>query len=431
MYSNRIFIHQHEVHLLKKLIIRGPCKFNDEIFIQGSKNSVLPIIASSIVSRKECIIKNCPDILDVHTSIEILNHIGCKTKFEDSTLYINSENISNNEIPDQLMRKMRSSIIFLGALIARTGRAKLSLPGGCELGPRPIDIHLSSLQQLGISIKTSHGEIDCKIVDKIIGTDISLPFPSVGATENIILSSLICEGKTTINNASREPEIVDLANFLNKMGAKIYNAGTSKITIEGVKTFQSCEHKIISDRIVAITYMCIASSTGSTMTLKNINSEHLSVPISLFEEMGCCIQKKKKSLKIISPERLFSIREIRTMPYPGFPTDALPLFMSCLSVANGTSILIENIFKNRFRHVQELCRFGAKIKTEGNVAVIEGIPYLSGADVQATDLRGAASLLISAIASYGTSTISNLDYLLRGYDISYLLSEKKFELIES
>lgn len=416
---------------MKKLIIRGPCKFNDEIFIQGAKNSVLPIIASSIISRKECIIKDCPNILDVHTSIEILNHLGCKTKFEDSTLYINSENISNNEIPDRLMRKMRSSIIFLGALISRTGRAKLSLPGGCELGPRPIDIHLTSLQQLGISIKTSHGKIECKILDKIVGTDISLPFPSVGATENIILSSLICEGKTTINNASREPEIVDLANFLNKMGAKVYNAGTSKITIEGVREFKSCEHKVIPDRIVAITYMCIASSTGSTMTLKNVKHEHLSVPISVFEEMGCCIQKKKKSLKIMPPERLFPIREIRTMPYPGFPTDALPLIMSCLCLSNGTSVLIENIFKNRFRHIQELCRFGAKIKTEGNIAIVEGVPYLSGADVQAMDLRGAASLLISAISAYGTSTISNLDYLLRGYDISYLLSEKSFELIES
>ena len=414
---------------MKKLIVHGPCKFNDDIYIQGSKNSVLPIISSSIISRKECIIKNCPNILDVHTSIEILNYLGCKTKFENSTLYINSENISSNEIPDHLMRKMRSSIIFLGALLARTGRAKLSLPGGCELGPRPIDMHLLALQQLGVSIKTSHGKIDCKIIDKIVGTEISLPFPSVGATENIILASLICEGKTTINNASREPEIVDLSNFLNKMGAKIYNAGTSKITIEGVKTFKSCEHKVIPDRIVAITYMCIASSTGSTMTLKNINTEHLNVPISVFEEMGCSIQKSKKSLKIISPERLFSVGEIRTMPYPGFPTDALPLIMSCLCIANGTSVLIENIFKNRFRHIQELCRFGAKIKTEGNVAIIEGIPYLSGADVQATDLRGAASLLISAFSSYGTSTISNLDYLLRGYDISYLLSEKKCELI--
>lgn len=415
---------------MSSLVVFGRYNLDEEISVQGAKNSVLPILASSILSRGECIIKNCPNILDVHTSLEILNYLGCKTKFEKSTICVNSENISKNEIPDHLMRKMRSSIIFMGALIARTGRAKLSLPGGCELGPRPIDMHISSMKQLGISIKMEHGELECKIADKIVGTNISLPFPSVGATENIILASSICEGTTTINNASCEPEVVDLINFMNKIGARIHGGGSGKITIEGVKKFSSCEHKIIPDRIVATTILGIASSTKNTVTLRNINTEHMNAPISVFEEMGCKIEKSQDSIKITSPERLLPVKEVRSTPYPGFPTDAIPIIMSCLCTADGVSVIVENIFKNRFRHVEELCRFGAKIKTEGNIAIISGVPYFSGANVKAKDLRGAASLLIAALSSHGKSIISNVEFLLRGYDISNLLSKKTAKIIK-
>lgn len=413
---------------MSRLIISGPYKFNDEIYVQGAKNSILPILASSIISRGECIIRNCPDILDVHTTIEILHYIGCKVKFEDSTICVNSENIVKNEIPEDLMRKMRSSIIFLGALIARTGRAKISLPGGCELGPRPIDMHVSSLKQLGVSVEIINGCLDFKIINKISEANISLPFPSVGATENIILASSICKGTVTINNASCEPEIVDLANFLKKIGVKIYGEGRNQIKVQGANKFHGCEHEIISDRIVATTILGAAATTGGAVTLKGINCEHLDAPISVFEEMGCFISKEKNALKMSAPEKLLPVKEVRSMPYPGFPTDSIPIMTACLCTANGVSILVENIFKNRFRHVEELCRFGANIKVEGNIAIINGVSHLFSSNVEAKDLRGAAALLIAALKSHGTSTISNIDFLLRGYDLSKLIPKTIYKL---
>lgn len=417
-----------EVHLMSRLIISGPYKFSDEVSVQGAKNSILPILASSIISRSECIIKNCPNILDVHTTIEILRYIGCKVKFEDSTICVNSENILKNEIPEKLMRKMRSSITFLGALIARTGRAKISLPGGCELGPRPIDMHISSLKQLGISVEVINGSLDFKVINKVSEANISLPFPSVGATENIILVSSICKGTVTINNASCEPEIVDLVNFLKKIGIKIYGEGGNQIKIQGTDKFSGCEHEVIPDRIVATTLLGATATTGGTITLKNINCEHLNVPISVFEEMGCLINKREKTLKMNAPEKLLPVKEIRSMPYPGFPTDAIPIMTACLCTANGVSILVENIFKNRFRHVEELCRFGANIKVEGNIAIINGVSHLFSSNVEAKDLRGAAALLIAALKSHGTSTISNVELFLRGYDISKLIPKTIYKL---
>lgn len=407
-----------EVLFLRKIIINGPCEVSGEVDIQGAKNSILPILAATIIARNECVIKNCPNILDVHTSLEILNYLGCKTKFEGSTIIVDSSQISKNEIPEKLMRKMRSSIIFLGALIARTGRAKLTFPGGCELGPRPIDLHISALKQLGISIDNIHGNLECKIENKIIGTDIVLPFPSVGATENIILASSICSGTTTIENAAREPEIVDLTRFLNKIGAKIHGAGSSKIVIEGTHKFNSSEHYIIPDRIVAITLMAAAASTGGNLTLKNIKTDLISSAIPIFEESGCLIKTYEKNIEILSPETLYSVKEVRTMPYPGFPTDAQAIIMAMLSKAIGTSVFVETIFESRFKHTEELIKLGAKIKINGNVAIIEGNKYLSGAKLQAYDLRGAAALIIAGLAAYGKTTISGADYFLRGYDLS-------------
>lgn len=409
-----------EVLYLRKIIINGPCKISGEIQVQGAKNSILPILAATVISNNECIIKNCPDILDVRTSLEILNYLGCKTKFENSTVIINSSQISKNEIPENLMFKMRSSIIFLGALVARTGHAKLTFPGGCELGPRPIDLHISSLKQLGISIDNIHGILECKVKNKIIGANIILPFPSVGTTENIILAASVCEGTTIIENAAREPEIVDLACFLNKIGAKIYGAGSSKIIIEGTKKFNQAEHSIISDRIVAITLMAAAASTGGNLILKNIKSDLISSTVPIFEESGCLIKtdKHKKNIKIISPEILYSVKEVRTMPYPGFPTDAQAIIMAMLSKAIGTSIFVETIFESRFKHIDELIKLGAKIKINGNVAIISGNKYLSGAKLQAYDLRGAAALIIAGIAAYGKTVITGADFFLRGYDLS-------------
>lgn len=399
-------------------MINGPLKVSGEFDVQGSKNSILPILASTILSNGECIIKNCPDIIDVHTSLEILNYLGCKTKFENSTITVNSEYISKNEIPERLMRKMRSSIIFLGVLIARTGRAKVSFPGGCELGPRPIDLHLSALQQLGVSVNNVHGNLECKIIDKIIGANIVLPFPSVGATENILLVSSICEGTTIIENAAREPEIIDLASFLVKIGAKIQNAGNSRIIVNGVKKFYSAEHTVIPDRIVSITILSAAAATGGHLIIKNMNSEYISSTIPIFEESGCIIKSKKSQIELISPERLYSVKEIRTMPYPGFPTDAQAIIMAMLATSIGTSVFIETIFENRFKHIEELVKLGAKIKSNGNIAVLDGTQCLFGAKVQANDLRGAAALLIAGLSAHGETVISGMEYFLRGYDLN-------------
>ena len=412
---------------MSKIVINGPCQLTGKYKVQGAKNSVLPILSASILSRGECIIKNCPDIIDVHNTLKILNHLGCKTKFEDSTIIVNSECINTNEIPENLMRKMRSSIIFLGSLIARTGRAKMSYPGGCELGARPIDMHLSSLQQLGISIKNIHGNLECNIIDKLVGTNIILPFPSVGATENILLAASIAEGITTIENASCEPEIVDLSSFLNKMGAKIYDAGSSKITIEGVKKFHATEHKIIPDRIVAITEMAGTAATGGHLLLENISQNLIGSTIPIFEESGCIIRSTSNSIEIIAPEKLHAVKEITTMPYPGFPTDAQPIIMAMLTKALGTSVFIENIFENRFKHIDELIKLGANIQVKGNVSIVNGTNNLSGAKIRAYDLRGAASLLIAGLISCGKTTIEGGDFFLRGYDLK--MFPKIFEFI--
>lgn len=400
--------------------IHGPYTLSGEYDVQGSKNSVLPILAATVLARGECTIKNCPDILDVRISIEILNYLGCKCKFEESTITVNSENISKNEIPEDLMRKMRSSIIFLGALISRTGRAKLSFPGGCEIGPRPIDLHLSSLQQLGISINNIHGNLECKIIDKIKGTDIVLPFPSVGATENIMLAASICDGITTIENAAREPEIVDLASFLNKMGAKIYNSGSSKIIIEGISKFNPCEHSVIPDRIVAITLLAGAAGTGGSLYLKNIPPDLIRSTIPVFEESGCIVKPFSNSIKLIAPEKLHSVKEIRTMPFPGFPTDAQSIIMAMLLKSYGTSVFIETIFENRFKHIEELVRLGGNIKSNGNIAIVDGVQNLSGARVKAYDLRGAASLVIAGLMSQGKTIIDGAEYFMRGYDLKLI-----------
>jgi UDP-N-acetylglucosamine 1-carboxyvinyltransferase len=401
---------------LQKLIIDKPSRIEGEIKIQGAKNSILPILAASLLCEEECIIENCPRILDVEIGLQILEYLGCKTKISGSELKIDSSNVSKSEIPESLMNKMRSSIIFLGALITRTGEAKLTLPGGCELGPRPIDMHLNGLRQLGIKIKESHGAIECSIC-KLKGNNITLSFPSVGATENLMIVSSACEGKTIIDNAAREPEIIDLAKFLNKIGSNIRGAGTSTIIIEGTKKFHSTQHRVITDRIVAITYMAAAAITGGELILREVSKEIINSTIPIFEESGCYIKKYNENiLKIISPERLRSVKTIRTMPYPGFPTDAQAIIMAMASIAFGTTVFVETIFESRFKHVGELMRLGANIKVEGKVAIVEGVSKLSGANVAATDLRGAAALVIAGLAAEGKTTISNLSHLDRGYE---------------
>lgn len=402
---------------MSKLIIEGSRRLRGNIKVQGSKNSILPILAACIICKDECIIYNCPDILDVRITKRILEYLGCKTSFENNTFIVDSKNILKNDIPDFLMREMRSSIIFLGSLISGVGKAKLSLPGGCELGPRPIDIHLDGLRQLGMRITESHGVLECDNGKGLIGCNIAFSFPSVGATENLILAAVTAKGTTIITNAAKEPEIIDLISFLNRCGADIKYSHGGTIVIKGVKRLHGAEHTVIPDRIVAITYMSAAAATSSNIVIENVMEEHISSVIPIFEEAGCIIKFKDKNiLKIDSPTRPYFNRIIRTMPYPGFPTDAQAPVMSMTAIADGTSVFVENIFSNRYKHVGELLRLGADIKVEDKVAVVEGVKKLSGAKVTAMDLRGAASLVVAGLSAEGITEITGLKHIDRGYE---------------
>jgi UDP-N-acetylglucosamine 1-carboxyvinyltransferase len=401
---------------MSKLIIEGGRRLNGEISVHGAKNSALPILAATLLGTTESVLHNCPDLSDVDASIKILSHLGCKCKREGKSLVIDSRNVENYYIPDALMREMRSSIVFLGAIVARLGRARLSFPGGCELGPRPIDLHLKALKELGLVIEEDHGYLDCKVNGRLKGSKIILAFPSVGATENVMIAAATAEGTTIITNAAREPEISDLADFLNGCGAKISGAGEGIIKIEGVEKLTGTEHKVIADRITAASYMAAAAVTGGTLIVKDIVPAHLDPIIPIFEEAGCEILIKSNEIKIKAPNRLKRINSIRTMPYPGFPTDAQAPIMSMTTVADGTSFFTETIFESRYKHVGELLRLGANIKVEGKVAVVEGVKKLHGAKVEATDLRGAAALVIAGLAADGTTEMTGLFHLDRGYE---------------
>ncbi len=401
---------------MSELIIHGPNKLEGELTIHGAKNSTLPLMAASLLCSGQCILHNCPNLSDVDTSLNILRHLGCTAERCGTDVVIDPLGAGNYEIPDSLMREMRSSIIFLGAIVSRMGRAKLSLPGGCELGPRPIDLHLSALRKMGVLISEDHGFLECSVPDGIHAAAINLSLPSVGATENIIIAACISKGTTIIVNAAREPEISDLANFLNACGAKIRGVGESTVVIEGVKKLTGCEHTVIPDRIAAATFLTAAAITGSTLTLSGIIPQHLEPVLPCFEECGCRFDISEHKMKIISPKRLGRIKSVRTMPYPGFPTDAQAPVMAMTTLSDGTSIFVETIFESRYKHVGELLRLGANIKVEGRVAVVEGVPGLSGAPVEAADLRGGASLVVAGLAAQGITQISGLKHLDRGYE---------------
>jgi len=399
-----------------KLLVTGGRRLCGEVEVQGSKNSTLPILAATLLCEDESVLCNCPNLSDVDASVRILRYLGCTATRSDNTLVVNTQNICRCDVPHDLMLQMRSSIIFLGVLIARCGRAKMSLPGGCELGPRPIDLHLSALRQMGIEITEQHGELECVAKDGIIPSKIALSFPSVGATENIMLTAVKARGTTVITNAAKEPEITDLADFLNSCGAKISGAGESTIVIHGVEKLHGCIHSIISDRIVAATLMSAAAVTGSKITLSGIILSHLSSLIPVFESSGCTMTYKSGKLTIDAPQRLRSPKLIRTMPYPGFPTDAQAPVMAMTCTARGLTVFVENIFESRYKHVDELNRLGADIKVEGKVAVVDGVRCLSGANVRALDLRGAAALVVASLVATGKTEITGLSYLERGYD---------------
>lgn len=401
---------------MSELIVNGGNRLCGEIKIHGAKNSVLPILAATVLCHGTSIIHNCPKLSDVNASINILKHLGCTCSFKNNTVTVDTNDLKCYKIPDTLMREMRSSVIFLGAILGRCKSAVISSPGGCELGPRPIDLHISALKKLGAVVTEKHGFIEFDAPDGLFGADINLSFASVGATENIILAAATASGITVIHNAAKEPEICDLADFLNKSGAKIYGCGTDTVTIYGVDSLNCCTHTVIPDRIVAATYMAATAITGGCVTLKGIVASHLTAINFVFEEAGCEIKCRGKNLCIRAPKRLLRVSTVRTAVHPGFPTDAGPLVLAMLSRACGTSVMVENIFENRFRYIDELKRFGAKIKIEGRVAIVEGVSSLSAAPCRCTDLRGGAALVVAALAAKGTSVIGDICHIKRGYE---------------
>lgn len=401
---------------MEKLIINGGRRLSGEARLQGAKNSILPILAATVAVNGISVIHNCPQLSDVEASIQILRHIGCKVIIENETVIVDSTSASGYEIPETLMREMRSSIIFLGALLSRFSRGVVASPGGCEIGLRPIDYHLEAFDKMGVVISESGGIIACTCPNGISGRKLSLNFPSVGATENIILASIRARGETVITNAAREPEIKDLADFLNKCGAKIYGAGESIIRIEGSSDIHSAEHSVIPDRIIASTYMAAAACTGSRIAICGAEKKHLASVIPVFEEAGCVFRYDEGKIEISGPERLRRIRYLKTMPYPGFPTDSQSLITVMASMGNGTSIISESIFENRFRFVPELMRMGADIRVEnGYLAIAQGVERLHGASVSATDLRGGTALVVAGLGAEGETQIDKTAYIYRGF----------------
>ena len=399
---------------MSKFIIQGGKKLEGEVKNSGSKNAALPILAATILNGGKTTLYNVPNIQDVNTMFEILKEIGATITRKNNKVIINTNKIHTYEIPDNLMRKMRSSVILAGAIIGKYHKAKFSYPGGCEIGARPIDLHLKGFEKLGIKINEEFGEIVCES-DKIIGNQISLDFPSVGATENIILAACLGEGTTIITNAAKEPEIEDLVKYLNRMGTKIKGAGTDKIEITGVKHLSEVSYNIMPDRIEAGTYLIAGAITGGEIKITNANHEHIEPILTKLEEANCKIQVNKNEIEIIAPKRVKAV-DIKTMPYPGFPTDMQSVFGALLATAKGTSIITENIFESRYKYVQELVRMGAKIKVEGRSAIIKGTRKFQGANVVATDLRGGAALVIAGLVAKGITEVENVDYILRGYE---------------
>ena len=400
---------------MSKIIIKGGNRLCGRVAVHGAKNSVLPIMAATVICNGVNVIHNCPEISDVETSIKILTHLGCVCSRQGSTVTVDSTGVDKTDIPEALMREMRSSIVFFGSVATRCGCCKLSSPGGCELGPRPIDLHISSLRELGLDINEDGGYLCGRCKGRICGKRITLSFPSVGATENIILTAATARGCTIICNAAREPEICDLQEFLNGAGADIRGAGSDTIVINGVDKLKGTEHTIIPDRIETATLLSAVAITGGRALITDVIPSHVSAVISVMREAGCDIKVNNNTILINAPLRLGRIPMLRTMCYPGFPTDAGPPILAMTTVAQGCSVFAENIFENRFRYVDELKRLGAKVNVQGKIAVIEGVRRLCGANVNATDLRGGAALAVAALAADGKTVIDKINYIDRGY----------------
>jgi len=406
---------------MDRLIIKGKADLKGSIKIKGSKNSALPIMVSALLTKSPLKLKNLPKLDDIDNMSKLLRSYGAKIKSNKDNLEIKCNNITNRDADYDIVRKMRASILILGPLLARFGKARISLPGGCAIGTRPIDIHLEGLKKLGANFSVENGYVVGAVEDELIGKHVTLPFPSVGATENILMAASIAKGKTIIENAAREPEINDLAFALNKMGAKINVKKNGIIKIDGVNSLTQATHKIMSDRIVAGTFVIAAVMLNKKFEVKEIVSSNLEALTSLLIKMGAKLKVKKTSIQIMPSKKLNGIK-IQTAPYPGFPTDLQAQIMALMSLANGNSQIKENIFENRFMHVPELNRLGANIKVKKDIAFISGNRHLKGAQVMASDLRASVSLVLAALCAEGESVINRVYHLDRGYEkIEYTL----------
>lgn len=386
-----------------------------KVRVSGAKNSALPILAASLLGTEDIILEDVPELRDVKVMCQVLESLGAKVeKLDKNTIKINSKGLNNYETQYELMSKMRASFLVMGPLLGRLGKTKNSLPGGCAIGTRPIDLHLKGFKVLGAKIDGDHGNISA-YAEELKGDRVYLDFPSVGATENIMMAAVLAKGETTIDNAAMEPEIVDLANFLNKLGADVKGAGTSTIRIKGVEKLGGGNHCIIPDRIEAGTFMVAAAITGGDIIVENVISNHIKPVIAKLEEAGCEITVEVDKVRVKSIGRPKAI-DIKTMPYPGFPTDMQSQFMALMSVSEGTSVCIETVFENRFMHVDELKRMGADIKIDGRSAIIQGVDNLTAATVKATDLRAGAALVLSGLISEGVTEVRNIDHIDRGYE---------------
>lgn len=399
---------------MSRLLIQGGNRLAGEVTIQGAKNSVLPVLAATILTGGEVELRRCPRLRDVEASIRILQALGCRAAWQGDNLAVDTSRMSGCAIPDALMREMRSSAIFLGAILARCGQAELSYPGGCELGPRPIDLHISGLRALGAEIDDTGGTLHCK-AQKLTGREIVLGFPSVGATENLMLAACGAEGVTVLSNAAREPEIEDLQNFLNTCGGEVTGGGTSTVMIRGGRPLHGGTYTVIPDRIAAATYLCAAVSAGGDIFLRGAREAHLSTVTAALREAGCAITADSSGIACRCGGRLNAPRPIRTAPYPGFPTDAQAIVMAALLRCRGAAVFEENLFSSRYRHVDELARMGADIRTSGRVAVVLGVERLHGAAVRSTDLRGGAALCVAALTAEGETVVSDIAHIDRGY----------------
>ncbi|MEW6458454.1 MAG: UDP-N-acetylglucosamine 1-carboxyvinyltransferase [Bacillota bacterium] len=399
---------------MERIIIKGGNRLKGTISVSGAKNAVLPILGASLLCGGESFIRNVPNLQDVEVMVELLEYLGARINREDHCLRIDNRNVASREIGEDLMRKMRASNLVLGPLLGRFRTVLISQPGGCNIGSRPMDLHLRGMRALGARIEERAGFIKADAA-RLVGADIYLDVPSVGATENIMMAASLARGRTTLRNAAREPEVVDLQSYLNQMGAKISGAGTDVIRIEGVESLNPCRHTVIPDRIEAGTYLVAAAITGGEVTVKSIIPEHVEPVLAKLREAGAEFEVTGDAVHIRCPERLRAI-DVRTLPYPGFPTDMQPQFVALLSLADGTSTVTETIFENRFKHVPELRRLGADIRLEGNTAIIKGKKSLSGALVEASDLRAGAALVLAGLGAENTTIVEQIEHIDRGYE---------------